>query len=203
MDKRIDYRFFHWGPFLYKTSLDKDELSKIKSLCNKSTKDYRKHLAGIIKHEYKLDHVKLFKIINIYIRSYCQAFFEYRGKGLGNKIELMSAWVNYMTKFESNPIHTHDEDVSFVIFTQIPKDLKQEAVEYLGRSGGPGTINFLYCINEREEFLNEHSFFPEVGDMFIFPSKLSHYVNGFKCEGERISISGNFKISNTDGEKNI
>jgi hypothetical protein len=195
-NKTIKYNFFHWGPFLYNTSLDKDEVSKIKSLCDKNSKDYRKNLAGIIKHEYELDVKKLFKIINPYVRSYCQAFFENRGEGLGNKIELMAAWVNYMTKFESNPIHTHDDDVSFVIFTQIPKDLKQEAVKYPGKSGGPGTINFLYCINERNEFLNQHTFFPEVGDMFIFPSKLNHYVNGFKCEGERISVSGNFKITN-------
>ena len=31
-----------------------------------------------------------------------------------------------MTKFESNPIHCHDDDLSFVIFIKIPTALKEE-----------------------------------------------------------------------------
>jgi hypothetical protein len=37
------------------------------------------------------------------------------------------------------------------------------------------------------------SFTPNVGDFFIFPAWLKHYVIPFQCEGERISISANLK----------
>ena len=36
---------------------------------------------------------------------------------------------------------------------------------------------------------------PEVGDFFIFPSSLNHSVNNFQSEGERVSVSGNLKVS--------
>jgi len=39
------------------------------------------------------------------------------------------------------------------------------------------------------------TFTPEVGDFFIFPSGLAHFVNSFKSKGERISVAVNFNIS--------
>ena len=95
--KTINYNFFHWGPFLYKTSLDQGEINQIKKLCSKKSIDYRKNLAGLIKHEHQVDVKKLFPIIFSYLNSYSQAYLEYSGKFLGNKIELKSSWVNYMT----------------------------------------------------------------------------------------------------------
>ena len=192
--KSINYNFFHWGPFLYKTSLTKEEINFVKKLCSKKSKDYRKNLAGLIKHEHEVNVKKLFPILAPYFNSYAKSFIEYTGKILGNKIELIQAWVNYMTKFESNPIHTHDEDLSFVIFTQVPKELEKECMESVGNTK-PGAINFLYSLEAKETLINEHTFFPSVGDFFIFPTSLHHYVNSFKCKGERISISGNLKIS--------
>ena len=35
------------------------------------------------------------------------------------------------------------------------------------------------------------SFFPEEGDMFIFPAWLKHWVAPFKSKCTRISVSGN------------
>ena len=40
----------------------------------------------------------------------------------------------------------------------------------------------------------QHSFFPNKGDLFIFPALTTHYVTPFKSEGTRISISGNISI---------
>jgi|TARA_R110002012_G_C11488720_1_gene595918 hypothetical protein len=198
MSRIINYNFFHWGPFLYKTAITKEELNLIKNLCHKKkNKDFRKRLAGILRHEYEVDRKKLFSIIAPYFESYLKAFSEnYHGKPLGNKIELMSSWVNYMTKFESNPLHTHDRDLSFIIFTQVQKDLLEEHSKNIGNTK-PGCINFIYSLEDRKELINQHTFFPEVGDLFIFPACLYHYVNSFQCEGERISVSGNLEV--TDG----
>ena len=192
----INFTFFHWGPYLFKTSLTKEELVSIKKLCSKKSNDYRKNLAGLIKHEHEVDVKKLFTIIYPYLDSYSKGYFNYSGKIMGKKIKLKSAWVNYMTKFESNPLHTHpDGDLSFVIFTKIPSALKEEYNNTVSSGARPGNLNFIISLKNNEAFINEHFFQPNAGDFFIFPSSLSHYVNSFTCEGERISISGNLKIT--------
>ena len=197
-DKIVNYEYYHWGPFLYRTVLGLEELKAINKLCAKEeSKDNRKNLAGLIRHEYKIKPVDLFKIIGPYFHSYASAYTETRQALLANKIELVDSWVNYMTKFESNPVHTHDGDLSFVIYTQIPQGLKKEVNETISNKSQPGSINFIYVLNNAKMLLNQHSFMPTVGDFFIFPAHLHHYVNPFKCEGERISISGNLKLTNT------
>ena len=198
-NKTINYNFFHWGPFLYKTSLTEEELDSVKKLCNKKLKDYRNSLAGLIKHEHKLNAKKMFPIIFPYLQSYIRAYSEDycpSNQFLKNKIELVSSWVNYMTKFESNPIHTHDEDLSFVIYTQVPKGLKQEVKDTVSNNTQPGSINFINVLGNNKYHINQHTFMPEVGDFFIFPASLHHSVNHFQSEGERISISGNLRITN-------
>jgi Txe/YoeB family toxin of Txe-Axe toxin-antitoxin module len=206
-DKKVTYNFFHWGPFLYKTRLNKEELEKIRSLCSKDNKDVRESLAGLINYEHEIDHKKIFPIIVPYLRSYVQAYTEHHNKPLPAKMELMSSWVNYMTKYESNPIHTHEDDLSFVIFTKIPEKLKEEYDTIVSRSK-PGTINFVYKVDDEEMSINTHSFFPTVGDFFIFPAKLNHYVNTFRSDGERVSVSGNLKLSEPErtdlnGKENV
>ena len=192
--KQINYNFFHWGPFLYKTKLTEEEIQQLKSFCVKNKKhDYRKWLVGFIKHEYKINRKKVFPIIIPYVQSYLRAAIEHYDIKYGNKITLKSVWVNYMTKFESNPLHHHDQDLSFVLFTKIPELLEEEIKQTIGDEK-PGTINFVSNLYSNKNQLNRHVFTPEVGDFFIFPSSLSHYVNSFQCEGERISISGNFSI---------
>ena len=195
MIKTIKYNYFHWGPFLYKTSLESGELKKIKKLCSKKSKDHRHNLAGLIKHEHVIDSKKIFPIIFPYVNSYLEAYSNYALKPMGKKIELLASWVNYMTKFESNPYHTHDEDLSFVIYTKIPEDLEQEVKDNVGNTR-PGTINFMYTLGTEKYNLNRHTVMPNVGDFYIFPASLHHSVNHFQSEGERISISGNIKITN-------
>tara|TARA_R110000787_G_scaffold259160_1_gene364465 strand:- start:33 stop:629 length:597 start_codon:yes stop_codon:yes gene_type:complete len=195
MDQRIQYKFFHWGPFLYKTKLFPEKIKKIKILCEKNKKkDYRSELAGLIEHEYQIDSKKLFPMIFPYLNSYSQAYTDYAGKIMGTKIELTDSWVNYMTKFESNPLHSHDEDFSFVIYIDVPKKLKQEVKNTVGNTQ-PGAINFIYSLENTKHTINRYTFIPEIGDFFIFPASLNHSVNHFQSEGERVSVSGNLKVS--------
>jgi|TARA_Y100000114_G_scaffold132069_1_gene130634 hypothetical protein len=193
-DKIINYNFFHWGPLLFQTKLTEKELDEVKRLCSKEGKDYRENLAGLIKHEHEIDSKKLFSIIGPYANSYLNAFRQYSSKDLGNKVELIKSWVNYMIKGEANPLHTHDGDLSFVLFTEIPKDLLKEYKNHIGNTK-PGAISFVYTLEDRKTLVNEHSFFPVAGTFFIFPACLHHYVNPFKCEGERVSVSGNLGVS--------
>jgi len=193
VNKIINYNFYPWGPFLYKVSLEQEEVEKINNLCSKESKDYRDNLAGLIKHEHVVDVKKIFPIINPYFESYLKAYSSYANKLMGNKVELVSSWVNYMTKFESNPLHTHDEDLSFVIYIKIPEELEQEFKDTVGNTK-PGAINFMYTLGTGKHQINQHIFLPQIGDFFIFPASLHHSVNTFQSKGERVSVSGNLKI---------
>jgi len=195
MNKTIHYNFFHWGPFLYKAKLTNEEIKQIKSLCKKNKKkDFRKNLAGLIKQEYEINYKKLLPIIISYLDSYNQASYKHHNIFLGKKNTLTTAWVNYMTKFESNPLHTHDEDLSFVIYLNIPEKLKKEKENNVSSGEKPGAICFINKLERDKLSINRIKFFPEVGDIFIFPATLHHFVNSFQCEGERVSVSGNIKI---------
>ena len=99
-----------------------------------------------------------------------------------------------MTKFESNPLHTHGGDLSFVIYTQIPKELEKE-MKNSPANTNPGEIFFTYMLNPQKYDTNQHNFIPKEGDFFIFPATLHHRVNHFQSKGERISISGNLEIN--------
>ena len=45
------------------------------------------------------------------------------------------------------------------------------------------------------ECITYQSFFPEEGDMYIFPAWLKHWVAPFKSDCTRISVSGNIHDS--------
>ena len=61
---------------------------------------------------------------------------------------------------EYNPPHDHDGKLSFVSYLQIPDELKKENSEYVGRSCGPGGIQFIYG-NGPRDCVTYQSFFPE------------------------------------------
>ena len=48
------------------------------------------------------------------------------------------------------------------------------------------------CGDTSKKFsLTQNSLFPEVGDCFVFPAFLEHWVYPFKSDVTRISVSGN------------
>jgi len=198
----MNYKYYHWGPFLYQSLMNKIEINSIKKLCKKDVKkNATKLLSGLIDHEYSIDNNKLIKIMSPYIKSYLESYVKWSGKKtLGNQIQITDSWVNYMTKYETNPMHTHSEDLSFVIFLKVPKELHNEFKQHENHRRRPGVLTFIMTLNERKNFISNQAFFPAVGDIFIFPANLHHEVNSFKCKGERISVSGNLKINNV---KNI
>jgi hypothetical protein len=201
--RRIEYNFLHWGPFVCHYKLLPEEIESFKSL--KSNEDYRDNLAGHLKNEKSLDTDKVFKLLVPYLNSYIQGYYSYRGKHLTSGFELLTAWINRQVKNEFNPPHTHDGDLSFVIYTEIPKGLDEECRTSVANSPGPGCITFDFNMpfdSGRDKlFLQTHSHLPSVGDMFIFPAVLPHWVYPFKTtEGERVSISGNVILKNINKE---
>ncbi len=107
---------------------------------------------------------------------------------------ISALWINNQKQFDFNPPHDHDGALSFVIYLQIPDELKKENDAYVGKSGGPGGIQFLYGEGTRDAITYQAQF-PEEGDMYIFPAWLKHYVSPFKSDCTRISVSGNIHDS--------
>ena len=197
--KLINYRYYNWGPFLYSSRITPDCLTKILEICNKAKDSYAHNLAGQLNQELELPALEILNILNPYFGSYVQCGEETK---LLTKLPLMtmqSAWVNYMTAGDFNPPHNHDGVLSFVVFLKVPDGLKKENEEFKGKSIGPGGIEFRIALGHQEGIysIDTNQFFPEEGDLFIFPAHLEHWVYPFKAKGTRISVSGNL------GKKNI
>jgi len=196
--RRIEYRFLHWGPFVCHYKLTPEEIEEYKSL--ESGKDYRDNLAGHLENEKGLNKNKVFKLLVPYLNSYLQGYHSFRGIPLATGYELVTAWINRQKKNEFNPPHVHDGELSFVVYTEIPEGLDEECRSAVSNSPGPGCITFDFNMpggSFHKLFLQTHSHLPSVGDMFIFPAGLPHWVYPFtKTEGERVSISGNIILEN-------
>jgi uncharacterized protein (TIGR02466 family) len=190
------YSFTYWGPFLFKTKILDEEVKKILSFCKKDNKlDCRQELAGHISEEYSLNNEDIFPILLPYLEAYIKARYEHMNKPFEGRVEMHRVWVNYMKEGEFNPPHIHKCDLSCVLYLQIPKDMNKNKEKHIAKSSCPGSITFNYGENLKNNSCVE-SFFPEVGDFFVFPSWLEHYVFPFKSLEERISLSANFYEKN-------
>jgi len=200
IDEIQDGQYFYWGPYLWTNKIT-DKLSKTlleKGL--KLTKSHNDKLAGQLDYEkvYDVnDRVWFSNEIQPYLQKYISNGFYWYSKFINNRkfyISLESLWINVMKNGEYNPEHIHDADLSFVIYLSVPDLLKEENKKYVGRSAGPGSIEFSY--GEANQFvLCNHGIFPEKNQIFIFPANLRHMVSPFKSNCERISVSGNFKFN--------
>ena len=195
----INYRYYHWGPFLYSAKVTPERLTKIIKICNKAEDSYAHNLAGHLKKELELPALKIFNILKPYFKSYVRCGEETHFNCTNLPLLTMkSAWVNYMEAGDFNPPHNHSDVLSFVLFLKIPNELKKENKKFKGRSIGPGGIDFRIAPGRQEGILSRDSnkFFPKEGEIFIFPAHLEHWVCPFKSKGTRISISGNLGKKN-------
>ena len=163
--RKIKYRFLHWGPFVCHYKLTPQEIEEYKSL--KSGKDYRDNLAGHLDNEKGLNKDKVFKLLIPYLNSYLQGYHSFRGVPLATGYKLITAWINRQKKNEFNPPHTHDGELSFVIYTEIPDGLDEECRSTVCNSPGPGCITFDFNMpgsNFHKLFLQTHSHLPSDRD---------------------------------------
>ena len=198
-DKQIPVQIFNWGPCVVKLKIT-DEFKKVLlSEARGNKKDFRDKLAGIIDKETGYSEESKNVVVPYmaqYLGIYDQMFQKFVNKPYEKKPEyvLSALWINYQKQNEFNPPHDHDGKLSFVTYLQIPEELKKENQSYLGKSCGPGGIQFIYG-NGPRDCVTYMSFFPEENDMFIFPAWLKHWVAPFKSDCTRISVSGNIHDS--------
>ena len=192
--KNYTYDFFYWGPLLFRVKLEPKDLEECAKLCSKKASPVNETLAGVIKHEHYVNTQKYYKIIGTYLDPFRHAYNQWYGTPLLKKTMMIAAWANFMRAGEFNPPHIHSRcDFSSVLFINVPESLKEEHKKFNGTGGGPGAIAFTY--GESQPFsINHKHYFPQEGELFIFPATLTHYVSSFVCKEERISISANFRL---------
>ena len=148
---------------------------------------YQEHLAGNIKEEYALE--SCFDTVKYYVEEVANLYKQ-------EEYELESLWVNFMKKHEFNPCHTHGGDLSFVMFIEVPYDIKDEE-KVFPDAGSPcaGYFFFQYCDilgKIAEEQIPVDKTYEE--KMFMFPAGLRHGVYPFyTSDKHRITVSGNLR----------
>ena len=202
----MKYNFPYWGPFVCKLQVEQEMvdilLEKGKESREKNL-DHRSKLAGMIDNEYYYEDYgewivpKFTPYIHAYIEG-LQTSWEVVIKPIKECITT-SLWLNYQKAKEYNPPHHHEGDLSFVIYLQVPDEIKKENEKMQGvqNNAGPGCINFNYGVELPFSISDFHKL-PEVGDLFIFPAWLTHHVFDFKSDVERISVSGNIIFKGKD-----
>ena len=188
-----------FGPYLARYRAHEGLIKGIKERGMKSIPGSgNKELAGVIddqrgySQEDKEWFVKEFQpYMSVYSRACCEHENGMWDEQWSDKFELIALWINYMKENEYNPPHTHNGQVTWVIFLETP-DLDKERDAYVGRSVGPGALTFHYGEATFPKWnINQITYNPMPGEMWIFPTLLEHSVIPFKTPGTRVSVSGN------------
>jgi hypothetical protein len=183
----------------------KTEINNIqKNFDSYKTQKYNKNLAGNIKREYKLIESKqytedlLMPLVGAYDNSF-DYITNFNMLTTAVPIVLDACWVNFQKKYEFNPAHNHRGILSFVIWTNVPYDMKEELKLSPGAESNfnsAGMFSFLY--NDSVGGLKAHNIPVDKNmenNILIFPSYFYHMVYPFfSSDGYRISVSGNFKL---------
>ena len=188
-----------FGPYLARYRVHEGLIKGLKERGMKATPGSgNKELAGVLddqrgySKEDKEWFIKEFQpYMSAYSRGSCAHEQRMWDHNWTDKFELIALWINYMKENEYNPPHTHNGQVTWVIFLETP-DLDKERDEYVGRSVGPGALTFHYGEASFPKWsVNQLTYIPKPGEMWIFPTLLEHSVIPFKTKGTRVSVSGN------------
>lgn len=179
------------------------EIENIKNNIN-TLETANKKLAGQIDRQFTLSTSKSYieQILLPFANEYDNIFNYFGSFSFFNEkptLVLDDLWVNFQKKYEYNPVHDHAGVLSFVIWINVPYDIKNEIKSAPG-SGSlfpkSGSFEFLYATNIGKI---SSEIIPVTKELeltaIIFPSTFLHQVYPFYTSDDyRISVSGNFKF---------
>jgi hypothetical protein len=188
------------NPGVIKTKLSENLLSKLRrdiEKCSNFSNKFNHQLVGQIEEEYKIDlDVEVQNFILKTTKDY-QEFFKFKRD---KSPVIIECWVNKQKKYEYNPIHNHRYDIAYVVWVDIPYNVKDEHAHsnsnntHMKRNSA---FEFIYTTLTGK--IETHQFFPTNGEsegtMIMFPSQLKHAVYPFyTSDGYRVSTSGNIDL---------
>ena len=199
------YHNFHNQLLYVETKISSSDLQKLKDKakdCLKNQNNFKNSnntLAGNIEKEFHLNE-SFEEILFPYTSLLADEYNNLNNKILDkqNQSNWVStgSWINFQKKHEFNPTHHHTGDYSFVLWIQIPYNLKEE-LELENCKNSNSKYNSLFSFS----FLDLYGKIVEnqlpidktwEGTMILFSSKLRHQVFPFFTSDDyRISISGN------------
>ena len=161
-------------------------------LSDKNKISHGKYLAGQVKKELVIS-LDLLKKENLYdFFNNIQSHYVTNVLREKKSTKINDMWVNSQFENEYNPIHYHDGcTISSTFYLKMPKT-KPRMIE--NKKDVDGNIVFINNNHSNPFFSLENALFnykPNVGDMFIWPSRLLHGVYPFQGKGERRSVAFN------------
>ena len=110
-----------------------------------------------------------------------------------------SMWAVSQWAGDFNPAHMHDGDLSGVFYTKMPESIDKERK---AEDHYPSVGDIVFMCGDPKTFSGhklQHP--PEVGDIFMFPSWLTHMVYPFRTPNEeRRSVSFNLRLVPKDAQ---
>ena len=205
--KTIECNITNLGAVISQMKAPEHVLKRLLDEANELKQSYNVNLAGHLDTQLKYSkettswfYKEVLEYWNAYLQIYCN-FHGLQQKDI--HFSSQTLWVNHMKKGDYNPLHTHDGDLTFVIYLDIPKEIHEEQDKFVGKSAPPGSIEFKYKLDEYHNSFTswqwaKSSVFmrPNTGDFYVFPAGLHHSVSPFKSDVTRISVSGNLTIVN-------
>ena len=157
-------------------------------------------LVGHIDKEFEMTRCN--SILEPYVQEMTRVYQDVFKYSTIQRSELVSLWANYQEKYEFNPIHDHDADISFVIWVKIPYNKEDEQKQFTktNERAVNGEFQFIYS----DVFGNRGSLCPQEqeGGIALFSSKLQHMVYPFYTSDEyRVSVAGNLLFENSTYRK--
>ena len=190
----------YFGPFVAQFQVDESIVKRLRIDGKKTKESHNRKLAGHLNNQfrYPIETANWFyEAVGDLFNAYRIAHCEFHGFPLKQmQFKYQSLWVNYMQAGDFNPPHTHDGDLSFVLFLNVPEKLKEEAAKFEGTASRPGQILFNYgeSSRTRQWATVGRAITPSTGMLIIFPAQMQHWVCPFKSRVERVSVSGNLTI---------
>lgn len=187
------------NPGVLRTKLPDDIFNQLKAdaLADADNKiPYNHNLVGQINGEYEI------KVRPYFERIINDMWIEYRNRFDYCHLKPYNipetSWINVQKKHEFNPVHHHDGAVAWVIWLQIPYDLKEELSLFSSAKNQDASLfNFYY--NTLTGTQDNHPLPIDKeweGTMVMFPAMLKHSVHPFyTTDVPRISIAGNISVN--------
>lgn len=156
--------------------------------------NFSEYLAGKNSFQIKVDREFLVKHdIESYVISLGQFYIQQVGAPFSN-IRMGSLWINFGYKGDFNPPHRHDSLLSGTFYIHQDEGIMKEMeAGSHGRatSSIPGMTHFSHDLNCHPFNYFSYSNKFEKGTIVMFPSWLTHWVNPFNTDGERVTIAFN------------
>jgi len=201
---------FPFGPCIYQNFISdelRDSLLNAGREARDKDRDYREYLAGNMYNggsfEYDDSYTEeiypqllkyLFMWFDFMVHHYGEKRINFAPGGSDIDIGISSLWINFQRMFDHNPPHQHSGIVSFVIYLDVPPEIF--TVQAKSNVQDAGHIVFKYGESISPLSVSMWNVVPENNLILLFPATLDHMVHPFWVDKERISVSGNFNLTN-------